>query len=179
MASGTNIKALMEELRKKREATSAGLVQSTNVQSGSSADSGNSLSAIPVSSPVDKSSVSSGNAIGDSVLVSDLGSRGPVKPSDQTDSGINTVFKAPLPEADLVKARIFELQESLAAANPGYERQLHTIHTMLLKNQTLPTMLTAEEVGIVVRGLTKKANIIISEEKSKSKSLKSMGVDDI
>lgn len=172
---GKNIRALMEELRKRKEEANAGTNGSPILSPGTAADNSNSIPDSPMAVSGDKSISNSVDSIGSDILVSDLGSRSLIRPSDKA----NASAEAALPEAELVRSRIAELQEQLQTANPGYERQLHIIHTMLLRNQQLPHILIPSEVGIVVLGLSKKTNIIINEEKSKNKSLKNMSADDI
>lgn len=61
-----------------------------------------------------------------------------------------------------ITERIAELQADLAAAVPGYEGKLQTIHRMLSQDEALTHMLTDEQVGVICAGLTRKKNIIIT-----------------
>lgn len=92
---------------------------------------------------------------------------------------------APLTGAEQVSQKISELQVSLQQQLPNYESQLHIIHTMLGKNEELVHLLTEEQIGTVVAGLTKKKAVVFAEEKKTSgktasgKKLKDISVDDL
>ena len=83
-----------------------------------------------------------------------------------------------LVNSDQVKARIQELQDAIAKAVPGYVSILREIHGNLQKDPDIVTLLTEEEIGIIVAGLSKHKNIVIATAETKgtkSKSLTSTG----
>ena len=94
---------------------------------------------------------------------------------------------APLQGADVIKHKIGLLQEALQKQSPGYEQLLQTIHVALNKDEELVHLLSDEEVGTIVAGLSKKTNIVIAATESKSgkgktatgKSLKEVSADDL
>lgn len=87
-----------------------------------------------------------------------------------------------LPEASQVIDRINNLQHHMENSIPGYESILHKIHQQLLKDVELTHVLTEEQIGIILRGLKKKKEVIITKEAAKKlgkKSLKKTEVDDL
>lgn len=79
-----------------------------------------------------------------------------------------------------IKESILELQAALQAANPGFLSLLRTIHSNLKANQDVVTLLDEEEIGIVVSGLMRHANVVIATKPaSKSARMKSVSVDDL
>lgn len=73
---------------------------------------------------------------------------------------------ATLTSSDLIKQRIYDLQEKLQTAAPGYESILHTIHQALAKDPDTVHLLSDEEVGIICAGLSKRTGIVIAEAKA-------------
>lgn len=95
-------------------------------------------------------------------------------------SSIGTTNPAPLSAADQIVARISKLQEMLQVQSPGYESLLHEIHVTLFKDQALTHLLTEEQIGVIVAGLSKKKNIVIATGMSKAKKKAAdISVDDI
>lgn len=93
---------------------------------------------------------------------------------------IGTTNPAPLSAADQIVARISKLQEMLQVQSPGYESLLHEIHVTLFKDQALTHLLTEEQIGVIVAGLSKKKNIVIAAGMSKAKKKAAdISVDDI
>jgi hypothetical protein len=93
----------------------------------------------------------------------------------------------PLGSADVLISRISELQEKLQAVAPGYEHLLHTIHTMLHKDPDMVHMLSEEQIGVIVSGLSRRKNIVIAEPEkagkrtktASGKSIKDLDLDDL
>jgi hypothetical protein len=88
----------------------------------------------------------------------------------------------PLTAADQIIAKIADLQQQLQVNAPGYESLLHQIHVALHKDEELVHLLTPEQVGTIVAGLSKKKNVVISAaiaKKSTNKKLSTLtlGVD--
>lgn len=76
---------------------------------------------------------------------------------------------ATLTNSDIIKQRIYDLQEKLQTAAPGYESLLHNIHQALAKDPDAVHLLTDEEVGTICAGLSKRTGIVIAEEKAKKR----------
>lgn len=76
----------------------------------------------------------------------------------------------PLTAADQVLQKIDDLQAALQQQLPNYESLLHFIHVELHKNEDVVHLLTPEQVGIVVAGLSKKKNVVIAQSASKASS---------
>ena len=80
--------------------------------------------------------------------------------------------------------KISDLDEKLRSNAPGYESLLHTIHRQLAADESLVHILDEEQVGTIVRGLTKRKNIVLAEPEKRGrgaggKSLKNIGLDDL
>ena len=89
---------------------------------------------------------------------------------------------ANLPEASLLIEKIEELKEKLQNAAPGYEGLLYTIHKQLAADEQLVHILTEDQIGIIVAGLSKKKNIIIASAvsaKTTKASLKNVSLGDL
>lgn len=84
-----------------------------------------------------------------------------------------------MPEVSALKEKIARLQESLQQALPDYSGLLFTIHQGLKKDANLVHLLTPQEVSVIVAGLEKRTNIIITPEKIAKKSAKSLTLEDI
>lgn len=82
----------------------------------------------------------------------------------------NSTSVAPLSNLQQLQSKLVTLQEKLSTQAPGYEGLLHEIHSAIKKDEELGHLLTDEEVGVIMKALTKRKNIIIAEEKIKSKS---------
>lgn len=93
----------------------------------------------------------------------------------------------PLTNLEQTSQKISDLQAMLQQQAPGYENLLQQIHTILAKDPDLSHMLTDEQVGIVVSGLSKKTGIVIATPVNPSKKrtlangkpLKDATLDDI
>lgn len=84
-------------------------------------------------------------------------------------------------QADQLREQIAQLQEALIASNPGMPTMLRTIHSALLKDKDVVTILTPEEIGTVVSGLMKQTNQVIATAAVKSTKKKSaaVSIDDL
>jgi hypothetical protein len=89
----------------------------------------------------------------------------------------------PLSNAEQIIARIGDLQQLLQTANPGYESQLHMIHRALMADPDVIHILTPEQIGVIVQGLSKKKNVVIATKEAKNKGgkggLKNIGLSDL
>ena len=92
---------------------------------------------------------------------------------------LNSVSTAPLVEADQIKEKIIHLYESLQARLPNYEHLLHIIHTALLKSPDTVHLLSDEEIGIIVSGLSKKTGVILAEKQKKADAKKKITLEDL
>ena len=82
---------------------------------------------------------------------------------------IEVTVPTPLPAIEVISEKIATLKQQLETAAPGYESLLHQIHTVLIKDESLSHLLSEEQIGVIVSGLSKKKNIIIAEVEKKSK----------
>lgn len=80
-----------------------------------------------------------------------------------------------------LRESVLSLQSALLASNPMMPTLLQQIHRQLKADPTLCTILSEEEVGIIVSGLKKQTltTIATSASKSKAKPIKSIGVADL
>lgn len=90
-----------------------------------------------------------------------------------------TTTTAPLNEADLIKGKIYSLQQKLLERAPDYVNLLKEIHYNLHQDPNMVHLLTDEEVGVIVAGLTLRANVVIATSQSKSKSSSGKKLKDI
>lgn len=93
-----------------------------------------------------------------------------------------TTTVTPLDNSQQIKHRIAQLQECLEVNAPTYQSLLHTIHQNLMKDPDVVHLLSEEEIGVIVSGLSKHKNIVIATTVSKSKTskaLKNVGLDDL
>lgn len=74
-----------------------------------------------------------------------------------------TTAPAPLSEADQIIAKIGDLQQRLQSVAPGYEGLLHEIHVALHKNENVVHLLTDDQIGIIVAGLSLRKGIVLAE----------------
>lgn len=95
----------------------------------------------------------------------------------------DSTVSAPLPDSEVLIAKIEELKEKLQTAAPGYESLLHSIHRLLAADEQLTHMLKPEQIGIIVAGLSKRKNIVIAEATAKSSAktgkLKNISLEDL
>lgn len=83
--------------------------------------------------------------------------------------------------AEQLKESVLNLQEALLTAHPQMPTLLRQIHAQLKADPTNVTLLSEEEIGVVVSGLKKQTQTTIatSLSKSKTKSIKSIGIGDL
>lgn len=84
--------------------------------------------------------------------------------------------------ADQVKEKIAHLEELLTSQIPSYPTALRDIHALLKKDEEIVTLLTEEEIAVIVTGLKKQTNTVINTAAKKAaagKSLKSMTLADL
>jgi hypothetical protein len=74
-----------------------------------------------------------------------------------------------LSNSDQIKARIADLQEMLQKQLPGYESLLHTIHRNLSMDPETTQLLSDEEIGVIVAGLSKRTGIFITKVETEKK----------
>lgn len=89
-----------------------------------------------------------------------------------------TSSNAPNPE--LVHQKIEELSNALKSAHPSMPILLRTIHSQILKDANIVTLLSAEEIGTIVSGLQIQTNTTISAKVITSKkSTSKLSADDL
>lgn len=83
--------------------------------------------------------------------------------------------------AEQLQESVLSLQNALLAAHPTMPTLLQTIHRQLKSDPTLCTILSEEEVGVIVSGLKRQTltTIATSTSKSKTKTIKSIGISDL
>lgn len=94
---------------------------------------------------------------------------------------------AALPQSIEFLQKLNELEEKLRAAAPGYETLLYTIHKQLSSDEQLLHILTDEQIGVIVAGLTKRKQIVLADIGKKAtgntkvggKKLKDFTVEDL
>lgn len=92
-----------------------------------------------------------------------------------------------LDNLDQMAQKIADLQSQLQQMAPGYESLLHQIHVNLQKDPDLVHLLSDEQVGVIVAGLSRKKNVVIAEPDkiarkktlANGKALKDATIDDI
>jgi hypothetical protein len=81
--------------------------------------------------------------------------------------------------ATLFKERLAKLQEALIAnTDPALPRILADIKSHILQDPEQVTIMSKEEIGMVVRGLIKQTGIAIAPAKKKATSLKVLAEQD-
>lgn len=80
-----------------------------------------------------------------------------------------------------IQESIATLKSALVSANPGMPTMLRTIHNNLSRDKDIVTLLTEDEIGILVTGLMAQTNTVIAAVavKKTTKSLKAIGIDDL
>lgn len=74
--------------------------------------------------------------------------------------------------AEQIHEKILKLKEMIDTQNPGMENWLRDIHQNLHKDESLVQVLSPEETGIIVSGLSQKAKTVIIEEAVAKKTSK-------
>lgn len=80
-----------------------------------------------------------------------------------------------------LQSSILELQEALISANPGMPTMLRTIHKNLAADPAIVTLLSEDEIAIIVSGLMKHTATVIATttKKVSSKKLAGISLDDL
>ncbi len=85
-------------------------------------------------------------------------------------------------DATLLQMKVAEVQEALLAAHPRLPVLLQEIHRTLKADPTNVTLLSEEEIGILVSGLQKQTQVEIATTMTKAKAgkaLKNIAADDL
>jgi len=94
-------------------------------------------------------------------------------------SATNSTVTATLNNADIVKQRIKDLQVALQQNAPNYDSILHTIHRALAEDESTVHLLSEDEIGTIVAGLSKRTNVVLVENALKSGRGKKPTYDDL
>jgi len=95
---------------------------------------------------------------------------------------MSDVTNAPLSDAAQIKEKILRIEAALLQDNPQLPLLLREIHTAIRNDHETVTILSEEEISILVRGLMKQTAVVISAEalaKGTKKAMKNMTVDDL
>lgn len=85
-------------------------------------------------------------------------------------------------EGKIIFSRIEKLEQALEAEIPEYASILHQIHKALSKDDELTHLLSDEQIGILIRSMKERKNVVLVEEKkakSAKKPLSKTTLDDI
>ncbi len=93
----------------------------------------------------------------------------------------DSTTSAPMPQSklDQMRAKILDLQEMLARQLPGYESLLQTIHRNLAEDSETVHLLSEQEIGVIVSGLSKKTGIYIAAETARKKKNEKITLSDL
>jgi predicted transcriptional regulator len=78
--------------------------------------------------------------------------------------------------------QIAELEQALLSSHPSLPTLLQQIHRAIKQDPDAVTLLSEEEIGVIVNGLSRQTQTAIAVSISsgkKGKSIKSIGVDDL
>ncbi len=81
-----------------------------------------------------------------------------------------------------IQMQIAELESALLSAHPSLPTLLQQIHRAIKQDPEQVTLLTEDEIGVIVNGLKHQTQTAIATSISsgkKGKSIKSIGVDDL
>jgi len=80
-----------------------------------------------------------------------------------------------------LRMKLAELEEQINAAHPMLDALLIQIHKQLKADPAVVTLMTEEEIGVLVKGLMTKTDVVIAETAAKKnkKALKNTSVDDL
>ena len=84
--------------------------------------------------------------------------------------------------SEQIKEKILSLESALASQHPTFPVLLREIHQTLKQNPDCVTLLTDEEIGVIVNGLKRQTSTEIATvaiKNSKTKSVKSIGLLDL
>ena len=83
---------------------------------------------------------------------------------------------------EIISLKIADLADALTTSHPRMPSLLRDIHTHLKNDPDVVTLLSADDVSIIIEGLAKQTQTTITTSilsGSKGKSLKKISVDDI
>ena len=83
---------------------------------------------------------------------------------------------------DQLKEQVEQLRTSLLTASPGLPTLLRTIHTALQADKDMVSVLTEDEIGVIVNGLMRQTNTVIAKAAIKGKggkAVKNITMDDL
>lgn len=87
------------------------------------------------------------------------------------------------PQVERIRDKMSELQEALDNNVPGFAHILKDIHDNIRADPDSVTILTDEEIAVIVKGLEKHAHIVVTPAKAKkaasNKSKAPIGADDL
>lgn len=80
-----------------------------------------------------------------------------------------------------LQEKVAALQDALLSSHPTMPTLLRQIHTLLRADPEQVTLLSEEDISVIVRGLSKQTQVelVASSLKSRTKSLKSLSLDDL
>ena len=81
-----------------------------------------------------------------------------------------------------LKEQVEQLRSFLLTAAPGMPTLLRTIHNALHHDRDMVSILSEEEIGVIVSGLMRQTNTIIATtavKKSRGKALKDITMEDL
>lgn len=85
-------------------------------------------------------------------------------------------------EGKIIFSRIEKLEQALEAEIPEYASILHTIHRALSKDDELTHLLSDEQIGVLIRAMKERKNVVLVEEKKSKQAKKPLSkttLDDI
>lgn len=91
----------------------------------------------------------------------------------------------PLDASSTLTGKIDELQEQLEKKLPGYKDVLRSIHSIIKNDPDLLHILTDEQIGVIVAGLSQHKGVVIVKAEARKavagtgKRKGSVGVEDI
>lgn len=95
-------------------------------------------------------------------------------------NNMNTVQSISNPELFNLVEEIAALEAALLSANPQMPHLLRTIHKQLASDAELTTLLTEEQIEVIVHGLIDHTKVeLMKASAPKKKALKSLGVGDL
>lgn len=99
-------------------------------------------------------------------------------------SASKSITQEPLSQHQIISSKISELQSQLLANHPQMPLLLREIHSTLKNNPAVVTLLSEDEIRVIVNGLQKQTNTylvqsITSSKGSKTKALKNVSSADL
>lgn len=83
--------------------------------------------------------------------------------------------------AEQIREKLFLLEQQLNEKLPGITTALRDIHTKLKKDPEVVTLLSEEDIGILIRGLKKQVatELVTTSLKKAPKQVKKVSLDDL